>query len=87
MNPALLPDGAHRVPFKYVEVLKDEEAGVWLVMVFDRRTYETSPDGSNVQSMDAFAALDEVTALSRAKKEHPYLVIAKTCGECKILPL
>lgn len=87
MNPAHLPEGAHRFPFKYVEVLMDEDTGVWLVMVFDRRTYDSTPEGGKIQPMDAFSGLDEVTALSRAKKEHPYLVIAKTSGECKVLPL
>lgn len=87
MDPRLLPPGADRFPFKYIEVLFDEETSVWLVLVFNRRAYETTPDGGKIQPMDCFSAMDEVTAISRAKKEHPYLVIAKTVGETKILPL
>jgi|GEM_PF-4938598 hypothetical protein len=86
-NPSIVPAFAYRYPFKYIEVLLDADTGTWLVLVFHRASYETVPDGGSITPIDCFAARDEVTAISRAKKEHPYLVIAKTAGELKTLQL
>jgi len=83
INPAILPPNAHRYPFKYVEVMFDEETGAWLVLVFNREAYERAADNEKIKPIDAISAMDEVTAISRAKKEHMYIVIAKTSGEIK----
>jgi len=85
-NPALIPAGMHNLPFKYVEVLLDEETGAWLALIYARNAYEISTPDCPAKFCDTFSAIDEVTVLSRARKEHPMLVIAKTAGEIKFLP-
>jgi hypothetical protein len=86
-NPAIVPAGANSLPFKYIEVMLDEETGVWLALVFYRQAYEMASDGDKITPSDSFSALDEVTLISRVKKEYPYIVIAKTSGEIKTTPM
>jgi hypothetical protein len=68
---------------KAVEIIINEDTGVWLGLVFIKSQYDKLAQGVIISPFDVFAGMDETTVLSRIKEHYSSIEIRKTDGEIK----
>jgi hypothetical protein len=84
--------GDYREPYmNYIEVYHNEDQGYWIGFVYNAEQYvhfQEAPEGGGAElnAIDVFSALDEVTLLSRIKTNYPAPAIGYTDGQVRDLP-